>query len=147
MHAMSKMIGFVATVLLLLAGSQAVQADDTEIFLSQYLLGANASSKPKVLIIFDNSGSMDTIVLGEPAPYDPTVTYPDFGDIQAGRIYWSDNSGPPEDDSDQWFTATRNRCAESFTPLENIGYYQDNVMRWKTDKNPSKSKWDKLNNK
>ena len=52
MNAISKMTGFAATVLLLLAASAAVQADDTEIFF------ASSSERQKVLIIFDNSGSM-----------------------------------------------------------------------------------------
>ncbi|MGB5441903.1 MAG: hypothetical protein WBN57_04675, partial [Gammaproteobacteria bacterium] len=146
MNAMSKMTGFAAAVLLLLAGSIAVQADDTEIFLSQYLLSADASSRPKVLVIFDNSGSMDTIVPGSPQPYDPAITYPAYGEFQNGRIYWSDKADEiPEDDSDDWFSETKNRCAESFAILgsSGIGFYQDNVMYWKSDK----EEWKKLEDK
>ena len=130
---MSKITGFVATVLLLLAGGPAVHADDTEIFSSQYLLSSGSAARPKVLIILDNSGSMETIVPSEPKPYDPGTTYPTVGSISSDRIYWSTGSSPPGSGTDQWFTAAQNRCASSFVPLDNegVGFYQDNVLRWR----------------
>ena len=120
--------------------------DDTEIFLSQYLLSADASSRPKVLVIFDNSGSMDTIVPGQPQPYDPAITYPAYGDIQSGRIYWTDSADEvPEDDTKDWFSAAKSRCAESFTALGSggVGFYQDNVLYWDSKKEEWKTLTDK----
>ena len=62
MNTISKITGFASTVLLLFATSTAIQADDTEIFF------ANSSERQKVLIIFDNSGSMGRAVDGSSNP-------------------------------------------------------------------------------
>ncbi len=130
---MTKVIGFAATVFLLLAGNSAVYADDTEIYSSQYLLGSGASARPKVLIIFDNSGSMSTTVPGEPAAYDPAVTYPTVGSISSSRLYWTTGSNPPSSGTSQFFAASSNRCVSSYTPLASggVGFYQDNLLRWR----------------
>ncbi len=130
---MTKVIGFAATVFLLLAGNSVVYADDTEIYSSQYLLGSGASGRPKVLIIFDNSGSMDTTVPSQPVAYDPAVTYPTVGSISSSRLYWSTGSNPPSSGTSQFFAAASNRCASSYTPLGagGVGFYQDNLLRWR----------------
>ncbi|MCB1842367.1 MAG: hypothetical protein KDI09_05340 [Halioglobus sp.] len=106
-------------------------ADDTEIY------EANASGvntgRPKVLILFDDSGSMGTIVEGQRPPYDPGKT-----DYQGGlsgseldRVYWSANGQPPNPTSDQWFDVDRNRCASSFAPLALSGFFQSGAARWR----------------
>ncbi|MBS4038764.1 MAG: hypothetical protein KGZ46_11480, partial [Hydrogenophaga sp.] len=48
------------------------QADETEVFRAD---NENSNTRPKVLIIFDNSGSMDTVAQRKPA-YDRNQTYP-----------------------------------------------------------------------
>jgi len=98
-----------------------LRADDTEIFEAQAT--TNTTSRPKVLIVFDDSGSMAADVVTRPA-YDPSRTdYQGgvFGDM-FDRIYWSTDGEAPAANSDQWFYASQNRCASSFDPLENQGF-------------------------
>ncbi|MAT91085.1 MAG: hypothetical protein CME59_00640 [Halioglobus sp.] len=107
-------------------------ADDTEIYKTRSL--DVSSGRPKVLIIMDDSGSMDTTVEGQRPAYDPTKT-----DYQGGisgsefdRIYWSTgDNGPPRSNSDNWFAIDRNRCASSFDALDNQGFFQTaSARRW-----------------
>ena len=106
-----------------LAGNASIHADDTEIFRSNY---ENDTGKPKVLIIFDNSGSMDTIAEEKPA-YNSAEVYPAVGGIQSGRLYWqSGNSGnPPPTNTGQYIDEQKNRCASSYDPLNSGGYFID----------------------
>ena len=79
---------------LLSCGTLAV-ADDTEIFRATYD-GEATNSRPKVLIVFDDSGSMDTTVAGSKPAYDPGTTYAAVGDVKSGRLYWATgNDGKP----------------------------------------------------
>ena len=112
-----------------LACNASSRADDTEIFRAEY---DNDAGKPKVLIIFDNSGSMDTIAQQKPK-YDSTETYETVGDIKAGRLYWDDGSkgSPPDTDTNQYIDEDRNRCASSYGPLASGGYYSDPAAMWK----------------
>ncbi len=96
-------------------------ADETEIFRAD---NENSNARPKVLIIFDNSGSMDTLAQRKPT-YNPAVTYPTVSGIQSGRLYWAsgNSGGPPPVDTNQWFNASINRCASSFDSLNRTGAY------------------------
>lgn len=109
-------------------GAQAL-ADDTEIYRLEV---DTENSRPKVLIVFDDSGSMDTEVEGEPEPYDPGTTYPNVGNIRTGRLYWATGSSgtPPSDRTSNWFNAEKNRCGSSFNPLNERGFYTGNFARW-----------------
>lgn len=113
----------------LLAASAVSHADDTEIFRSTF---DSSTSRPKVLIVFDDSGSMRTVVDVPKPRYDPTITYPAVGSVVSGRLYWaSGTSGsPPPTNTSQWFNAARNRCASSYGPLSNQGYFIDQFGRW-----------------
>ncbi len=62
--------------------SNTLRADDTEIF-----GGAVVNLEPNVLIIFDNSGSMDEEI--QQTPYDPTRTY--SGPYSTSMVYSSTN--------------------------------------------------------
>lgn len=103
-------------------------ADDTEIY--QADLSASAStSRPKVLIVLDDSGSMNTIVTGQRPDYDPNATY----DVKfpAGRVYWSTSGGTPNVGHSRWFPATENRCASSYTGLSTGGVANiTDAKRW-----------------
>lgn len=109
----------------LLSFANTVWADETEIFRSSFDV---SGSRPKVLIVFDNSGSMDTLAQSKPA-YNPSTTYPAVGGVQSGRLYWASGSSgsPPGTDTNQWFNEARNRCASSYAPLANQGVFTD---RW-----------------
>ncbi len=58
-------IKLAVTLVLLLPFQQVLQADDTEIFTAGNI---DNTVNPQVMIIFDNSGSMDNYT-----PYDPEV--------------------------------------------------------------------------
>ncbi len=101
------------------------RADDTEIYQAE-VVGA-ASVRPKVLIVFDDSGSMATNVDQQRPPYDPDGTYNNqFG---TDRIYWSTDGSVPPENSSNWFNASQNRCASSYDPLTNNGSFQATAAR------------------
>ncbi|MEM1110594.1 MAG: hypothetical protein AAGI11_01685 [Pseudomonadota bacterium] len=107
----------------------ALVADDTELYRATYETGA--TGRPKVLVIFDDSGSMDEIVYGSKPAYDPTATY--VSSVPADRVYWSEDGSPPEvtgDEADQWFEADKNRCGESEPTLDSFGNYTTLAARW-----------------
>ncbi|MBU0500093.1 MAG: hypothetical protein KJ558_10820 [Gammaproteobacteria bacterium] len=141
---MNRFIILVAATLLALSTLGQVRADDTEIYRSQYT--GNANDRPKVLIIFDNSGSMGTIVTasGSKPAYNPAYTYTTISGISADRLYWTTGSTPPSATTSSWFSKSLNRCASSYTPLDNAGLYQDRLMRWLPNKKAKKSKWTTL---
>lgn len=106
---------------LALVQGPAAHADETEVFRSD---NENGNARPKVLIIFDNSGSMSTIAQRKPA-YDRTITYPTVPGIDASRLYWATgtNGGPPPVNTSNWFPASVNRCANSINTLATAGVY------------------------
>ena len=111
----------------LLSASGSLQADDTEIYQSTY--SAQDTGRPKVLIIFDDSGSMGTNVTLDRPAYDPNATYQSRYDHS--RIYWSSNGSAPGSGTSRWYPASMNRCAESYTALATVGYFQDHVRRYR----------------
>jgi len=122
----------------MLSGLQS-SAEDTEIYQAVFS-PTDSSTRPKVLIIFDNSGSMVTnSVTSQLQTYDPTFDYPDQG-YSDSRIYWSLT------DTSRYFDADSNRCAESITPLADTGQYSSvfktyRRYRWWS----SNRRWDNLN--
>ncbi|AQA17922.1 hypothetical protein BST95_06400 [Halioglobus japonicus] len=118
--------------LALLAASLGTSADDTEIYKSEF--DASSGARPKVLIVFDDSGSMATQVTEERPPYDPTESYD--GGAPDGRVYWARRNDDgtvtaPAPDSSQYFSASANRCDASYTPLTNNGRFTpERALRW-----------------
>lgn len=135
--ALAKALAFGLVTALTCNGS--IRADDTEIFRAQYEIDVG---KPKVLIIFDNSGSMDTIAQRKDA-YKPSTLYDTVGGIDAGRLYWDDGSkgSPPETNTSQYIDKEANRCASSYGPLASGGFYIDPAAMWK---NASATSWSDL---
>jgi len=117
-----------------LGTSMALRADDTEIYQTTY--DAALTGRPKVLIAIDDSGSMRTVVTDSKPAYDPTVTYASVADNT--RIYWSTDGAPPPLDTQQYFVASANRCAESYSSLSKQGFFQSKVRYWK-DQAPNPS--------
>ena len=101
-------------------------ADDTEIFTGS--LGNSNSGRPKVLIVFDDSGSMGTWVSAQRPEYDPDGSYDEK--FPAGRIYWSKNQYTPSRYSGQYIESTQNRCSSSFNSLSEIGFFDTKARRW-----------------
>lgn len=107
--------------------------DDTEIY--QATLSASGNARPKVLLIVDDSGSMGAIAqhagtADDKPPYDPNATYADAG-FDDSRIYWSTNSSKPSAGTNNWFSATSNRCESSLVPLANEGNMTTKAKRWR----------------
>lgn len=111
-------------------------ADDTELYSASYQAGT--TGKPKVLVVFDDSGSMDEIVYGTRPDYDPSATY--ATKVPADRIYWNTSGSPPDVNgsaADQWFPASANSCAESSAPLSEQGTFLGAAQRWQ----PASGSW------
>ncbi|GAB3315951.1 pilus assembly protein [Haliea atlantica] len=105
----------------------AVKADDTEIYQAEFSVSTGA--RPKVLIVFDDSGSMATMVDQQRPAYDPEEDYE--RSVPNNRIYWSTDGSVPSRNSDNWFSADRNRCASSWSLLESEGKFTtDRARRW-----------------
>ena len=94
-------------------------ADDTEIY--QASAAASTNGRPKVLVIFDDSGSMSTNVTVQPPAFNPATTY--TGSHDSSRIYFS------RSDTDRYFLASVNRCATSYAALSSSGFYGGRFQR------------------
>ncbi len=120
MNASKRILGLAASAMLTLAAAMPAAADDTEIFVPQ-----GGGVKPNVLFILDTSGSMETDVVTENAPYDPTVTY--TGSCDATRVYWLRDQGtpliPPACDTDNWFNLTALMCKAAVDAFPTAGKY------------------------
>lgn len=117
-----------------LGTSASLKADDTEIY--QTTVDAALAGRPKVLIAIDDSGSMRTVVTDSKPAYGPAATYASVADNT--RIYWSTDGKPPPLDTNQYFLASTNRCAESYSGLSKQGFFQSKARYWKDQvANPS----------
>jgi len=106
--AFSTFVSFVTA----LSGSPQALADDTDLYTLPPKFSTDAA--PKVLLVFDTSGSMRRDVDSRP-DYDPSVDYISpfklanpTSPLVAGRIYWDSRSGGldvPAHDSNQWIAA------------------------------------------
>jgi type IV pilus assembly protein PilY1 len=102
-------------------------AADTEIYQATY--NSTAAGRPKVLIAFDDSGSMDTIVPGQRPPYSQAASYVAVHAIE--RLYISSDGDPPSKDSSDYTKASKFRCAEATVGLTSQGFFQSaGARRW-----------------
>ncbi|MEJ2107069.1 MAG: PilC/PilY family type IV pilus protein [Acidiferrobacteraceae bacterium] len=113
------------TLLLFGSGLVQVRADDTDIYLAPPTVARDDA--PNILIILDNSGSMESNTVTINQPYDATNTY--AGDstktngyiFDTSKIYWTDDGSIPSDaDSTsnlQWFSASNNNCSHAANNL------------------------------
>ena len=135
---MKKTISILITAGLLFCAGLETIADDTEVYQSHF---SGANIRPKVLLLFDNSGSMGKNWVADQKPaYVAGTTYNNFGKIRSGRIYWSTTGEPPPDNTKQWFNDSKNRCEESDAPMDQIGFFQGVLRRWIADE----KRWDWL---
>ena len=103
-------------------------ADDTEIYLADFDASSTAA-RAKVLIAFDDSGSMSTMVEQQRPPYDAGESY--SMSVTADRIYWSTDGSIPSASSNNWFSAEQNRCASSYDDLDVSGRFTaERARRW-----------------
>ncbi|MFB2857525.1 pilus assembly protein [Aeromonas allosaccharophila] len=108
-------------------------SDDTELFI--YDFSKAGDFRPKILVIFDNSGSMsETMYVGE--DYDPNKTYPALSDDpdsskSKNYVYFSTGGTVPSITNTQRFQDSINACAASKTPLSTVGYFQSQVWSYR----------------
>lgn len=105
-------------------------SDDTELFI--YDFAKAGDFRPKVLFIFDNSGSMRNTTEVAKEPYDPSINYPSLSndpDVNNSNrfIYFSTDGKVPAISSTKRFRETLNYCATSKNPLNSIGRFQSRV--------------------
>jgi type IV pilus assembly protein PilY1 len=147
-----------------MSGISQTAAKDTDIYLMAPQV--TRDDAPNVLIILDNSGSMDTVISSTRPTYDSSIDYC-TGDLDtltgvsganagkpsscssiSGRIYWSFSSSPPSMSSSQWFTSTKNYCLNSTSALNTSGFYgSTKIARWHGSGTTSNRGWKTLSNK
>ncbi|MFQ6371295.1 pilus assembly protein [Shewanella sp. YIC-542] len=111
--------------------------DDTDL----YLLPPPNQGRAKVLIIFDNSASMDTMEYGVPGSYDPTEDYAAYSSshsYQERMIYFTVGSGmddsslpvPDSPSESRRFNELLNGCAVAKTSLEKYGRFTGYIREY-----------------
>lgn len=124
----------------LVFGMTSTRADDTELFI--YDFNKAGDFRPKVLLIFDNSGSMADTMEQIKEAYNPATVYPalsnDPDKSNTKRyIYFSTDGSIPAINSNKRFSDKLNACATSKGPLASIGYFQSQVWTYEvTSGNP-----------
>lgn len=117
-------------------------ADDTDLYLNP----AENNVRPQVLIIFDNSGSMDTMVEGLPGGYEPSTTYTPMDSSNSyddGMIYFAVGTGideaglgiPDSPSETNRFNDLINGCAEARTALKKYGRFSGYIREYITQGN------------
>lgn len=120
----------------LVFGITSTRADDTELFI--YDFNKAGDFRPKVLLIFDNSGSMRDTMEQVKEAYDPTISYPPLqNDPDQNNselyIYFATDGDVPSITTSRRFSDKINACASSKTPLANIGYFQSQVWTYEVE--------------
>ncbi|MDX2368644.1 MAG: PilC/PilY family type IV pilus protein [Colwellia sp.] len=112
-------------------------AEDIELYVGNST--QRVGVKPKVLIIFDNSGSMNTSIQIK-APYEPGETYPavgGFNSLSSDFVYFTkgvgvDNITPvPDSPSEQRrFLSDINSCDTARQKLASVGFYTGYIREY-----------------
>ncbi|MCS6207697.1 pilus assembly protein [Shewanella baltica] len=116
-----------STLLVLTFVSAYSFGDDTELYVKESTTRTGA--RPKVLVIFDNSGSMSTEEITQIVDYDPSYNYPPVsGSGQSNtRIYYTVGGGglpTPDTSSDKrYFESDLNGCNQSKDTLAKYGRF------------------------
>ncbi|WP_425423622.1 pilus assembly protein [Shewanella waksmanii] len=130
----------IALLFAVVTASGVTFADDTELYVFES--SARTGVRPKVLIIFDNSGSMDTYENvpdpdyipppGYDSDYDPSYDY--SGDGFKDIVYFSKgvNSEPPALGSDSRFYTKYNGCHQSWHLLAQFGTFKGHVSEYRS---------------
>jgi len=132
MNRFKNLFKFLTVLVLAFSWVQQPTAEDTEIY--QATAASTSTGRPKVLIVFDDSGSMGTNVTVQPPAYDPDTVYD--GNRETNRIYFATN------DSSEYFPISVNRCAESYTALATVGTFTSKIQRASTS---TDNRWRDLN--
>ncbi|MFQ2833193.1 hypothetical protein ACK3YH_20650, partial [Aeromonas caviae] len=135
----------------LVFGMTSTRADDTELFI--YDFNKAGDFRPKVLLVFDNSGSMRDTMEQIKEVYNPATVYPALSnDPDSGNsknyIYFSTDGSVPAINTSRRFSDRLNACATSKAPLSNIGYFQSQMWSYEVTNgsppNRGRGKWNSL---
>lgn len=126
-----------STVFLLLLSSTSL-AEDIELYISESI--KQTKSRPQVLIVFDNSGSMKNNTLEVKEFYDPTEVYPAVGGLNSLSekfIYFTkggiDGVATPVPDSpseSRRFIDAINSCQTARDILDTVGFYTGHLREY-----------------
>lgn len=126
-------------------------SDDTELFI--YDFAKAGDFRPKVLFIFDNSGSMGDTTLLAKAEYDPEFSYPRLtnDDGNNNYIYYSTNGTPPQivdSNNTKRFLKNKNACATSQIAFNEFGLFSSVYWNYVVSGSGSsrKGEWKPLKN-
>jgi type IV pilus assembly protein PilY1 len=149
-----------------MSGISQTVAKDTDIYLMAPQVARDDA--PNVMIVLDNSGSMDTIIDATQIGYDPSINYctddlnaktgiananagkPGTCASISGRIYWSfavpgELLAPPAMNSSDWFASSKNYCLQSTSSFNSAGFYgTTRIAGWRSG---SGNGWKTLKNK
>lgn len=144
-------LGVILCLCSLVLGITSTRADDTELFI--YDFNKAGDFRPKVLLIFDNSGSMADTMEQIKEVYNPATVYPALSNDPDSNnskkyIYFSTDGSIPAINTSRRFSDKLNACATSKTPLSNIGYFQSQMWSYEvTNGNPpgrGRGEWNSL---
>lgn len=143
----SKLLVSSIVIFILLLSSKSI-AEDIELYLSEAVL--QNEIKPKVLIIFDDSGSMSRVEESSRAAYNPDIVYGGpLADNAVEYIYYTKEGDSLADitslDDSRRFIASINGCSTATNILATNGSYSDNVRHFKYN-NDGNGRWRKLPN-
>ncbi|WP_421288320.1 pilus assembly protein [Aeromonas veronii] len=126
-------------------------SDDTELFI--YDFAKAGDFRPKVLFIFDNSGSMGSTTLMAKDEYDPEFSYPrlQYDDGSNNYIYYATNGTPPNilySGYSKRFHKDINACGTSTNVLNESGLFSSVFWNYVVSGTGSKKKgeWKPLKN-
>jgi len=104
-------------------------ADDTDIYLDSSTNVTSTDILPKIMIVLDNSGSMETNNVTSIPVYDPSTTYTG-GSWDATKVYWSSTADAPTDPSIHYFSKSNLNCDGALAnfALSSGGHYDNDVI-------------------
>ena len=113
-------------------------AEDIELYVGDK--SQRVGSNPKVLIIFDNSGSMESNSLTAKTAYNPSTAYPALDGLTLGAndLYYTKDFGagdslpiPDDANENRRFALSKNGCASSWEILNTVGFYTGYIRDYK----------------
>ena len=119
----------------LLSSAYSVKSEDIELYVGSTDL--RSGQKPQVLIIFDNSGSMNGHMLVKES-YDPSTTYPAYrsdNSLNDDFIYFTKGTGvdgtipEPTNSETRRFMSQYNGCHTAVQKLATVGFYTGHIRQ------------------
>lgn len=127
------------------ASTSSSYSDDTELFI--YDFAKAGDFRPKVLFVFDNSGSMNTSTMMAKGDYDPLITYPKLASDDDGRndyLYFSAGGTPPailNSNNKKRFLSSNNACVSSLETLSEYGLITSVFWHYTIAKSGKSGSW------